>query len=986
MKLIFPILFLSFSFFSQTKYIGEFSENGVTFVSDFNLYQHRNFIYVRDEANKKIYSLNQQTKEFTPIYNCVQNEKIIKYVDSKNGFCFATRTYNNSGYVTKIKYLNEFGLIVELDQYPCSDSEYLSLFFVGDTLYLQSGEPGFLNLYKISNGVKTFESSSQDYIWFLFEKNNKVFYWSVNNSLTYLFLKDGLNIINLGEAETSGAYPFKFSETNDTNNLYLYTAEIGGDWSLKKLNLATNTLTKFSSENIENLYFENDSIFYDNNKRYRIQGDTAVFEKSFMVKNELRSFQIISTNESSYYQYLEAPTKTTLYYSNQNGMEIVGKNSEDSLEIISNNAPGRSSGIGFSYCSNSLSEFYPKYFTYNNKLFFLLPNTFDNKYYVYELKNDSLISIFSLGELDVYSLEFYPKEESLYFSTYNSDSRIVKLYKRDWSLPNELAPTTKPSTLSKTWYTEIGIDNLNYSCYLNGNNMVINDVYLDSEMNTYASFIDRKSSSIYYNSVFYDIKNDSIIPTEYPHSIVKYDQYGHLIWFNNIGDKYKFWSNYDKFLINKNGNPVIIGNYYKKGKFDDDSLTSFGSAIYFAELDKTTGKVLQKRKIQESAFVDDFNIFDTQIDKSGNIYISFYYRNYSVSIGDTSLLSDWNSQNALIKIDENGNLIWAKNIVNSIDDYLGASSNIEYDSITDLVTLVYYQQGYIGCEEYFWQAEIIQIDAAGKLVLQDKIIEGNHNSELTKIQALGNNHFLIKSAYYGQINAEIFTNTTAPKGNCFQEENFELVYDVNQQRITKAITTENNEYIIPIDVETYNDTIYILGTNKDSQLKLQIYNLSSEFLGEKTIAEVRGGSQIHFDVKDNYIVLFGDDIIYNPTYGIMPILDNIYSVSLLKIEKGEWEKPKFKAKPMDIHSLVQNNGQISVFPNPVEDFCEVNFNNIDFSPTAFILTDLSGRVILQDQLKDQPFVRLNLTGQASGIYTFNLIGDVKKYSVKLVKI
>jgi hypothetical protein len=986
MKLIFPILFLSFSFFSQTKYIGEFSENDVTFVYDFNLYQHGNYIFVRDQNDKKVYSLNELTGTFSSIYNCVQNESILQYFDSKNGFCFVTRTYNSNGELRKIYLINEYGEINNLDQFQSSSSEYLTIFFVGDTMYEQTGSQGNFNLYKIVNGIKTLESTSNSVIWYLFEKNNKVFYYTAIDNIDYLCVKDGSTITNLGRVNSSGAYPFKKSETNDTNNLYLYTAETGGEWSLKKFNLETSTLTNFFSENIKNLYFENDSIFYDNNKRYRIQGDTAVFEKSFEVKNELRSFQIISSNESSYYQYLEAPTKTTLYYSNQNGMEIVGKNSDDSLDIISNNALGRSSGIGFSYCSNSLSEFYPKYFTHNNKLFFLLPNTFDNKYYVYELKNDSLISIFSLGELDVYSLEFYPKEESLYFSTYNSDSRIVKLYKRDWSLPNELAPSTKPNALSKTWYTEIGIDNLNYSCYLNGNNMVINDVYLDSEMNTYASFIDRKSSTIYYNSVFYDIKNDSIIPTEYPHSIVKYDQYGHLIWFNNIGDKYKFWSNYDKFLINKKGNPVIIGNYYKKGKFDEDSLTSFGSAIYFAELDKISGKVLQKRKIQESAFVDDFNIFDTQIDKSGNIYISFYYRNYSVSIGDTTLLSDWNLQNALIKIDENGNLIWAKNIVISIDDYLGASSNIEYDSLTDLVTLVYYQQGYIGCEEYFWQAEIIQIDATGKLVLQDKIIEGNHNSELTKIQALGNNHFLIKSAYYGQINAEIFTNTTAPKGNCFQKENFELVYDVNQQRITQAITTENNEYIIPIDVETYNDTIYILGTNKDSQLKLQIYNLSSEFLGEKAIAEVRGSSQVHFDVKDNYIVLFGDDIIYNPTYEIMPILDNIYSVSLLKIEKGEWEKPKFKAKSMDIYSLVQNQGEISVFPNPVEDFCEVNFNNIDFSPTEFILTDLSGRVILREQLKDQPFVRLNLTGQASGMYIFNLIGDVKKYNIKLVKI
>lgn len=986
MKLILPILFLSFSFFSQTKYIGEFSENDVTFVYDFNLYQHGNYIFVRDQNDKKVYSLNELTGTFSSIYNCVQNESILQYFDSKNGFCFVTRTYNSNGELRKIYLINEYGEINNLDQFQSSSSEYLTIFFVGDTLYEQTGSQGNFNLYKIVNGIKTLESTSNSVIWYLFEKNNKVFYYTAIDNIDYLCVKDGSTITNLGRVNSSGAYPFKKSETNDTNNLYLYTAETGGEWSLKKFNLETSALTNFFSENIKNLYFENDSIFYDNNKRYRIQGDTAVFEKTIEVKNELRSFRQNSSFETSFYTYFDAPTKNALYYSNQNGMEIMGVNTEDSLVIISNNKNGRVSSINQSYCSYSTAEFYPIKFTYKNKLFLVLSNIHDNKYYLYELKNDSLHSIFSFNELDINNLKFYPKEDALYFSTYDDVFRKVKIYNRKWNLSNEIAPINSTLFQSKTWCNEIGMDNLDYSCLQNGVGTQTYKLNVDKSLNSYSYYLHQSQASWYPNTYFYDRMNDTLISTIYPQSIVKHDEYGKLKWYKNIGYRYNSWSDYDQILLNHKGNPIVIGNFYQTGKFDEDSLTSLGSAIYFAELNNETGNTIQKKIIQESAFVNDLEIYDAKIDGNGNTYISFFYRNYSIQFLDTMLYSDWNLQNALMKLNENGEIVWVKNVILSTNDFMSVSSNIEIDETDELITILFYQKGYSYCEESSWNAEIIQFDKSGKILFQDKILEGNFSTGITKIKSIGHQKFMIKGIYRGEITAEIFKNTTILNSSCYQYENFQLIYDASQNRVISSLSSDNGDAFATSDIFQLNDTIYVLTEDQNLNLIVQLFDASGNFIGQKTISKLTGYSNIKFTVTDNHLLFFGNDLGYNSELNLITLLKNIRSLSILKIEKGNWEHPEYVLKPMDIYSLLQNQGQISVFPNPVEDFCEVNFNNIDFSPTSYILTDLSGRVIFQEQLKNQPFVRLNLTEQASGMYIFNLIGDIKKYSIKLVKI
>lgn len=983
MKLIFPILFLSFSFFSQTKYIGEFSENDVTFVYENNLNQHGNFIFVKSDNNQKLYSLNELTGQFTPIYSCIQNESIIYHFDVINGFCFATKAYINGSYTTKINLINDLGEISVLDQFP-SSFELHELFMEDNILYEQVEEFGVFYLYKVINGNKTLEMTSSNFLRVLFQENHKTFYKTSIDNKDYLFVKDNSEHISLGRIQT---YSFPISSSNDTNNFYIYTSENDTIWSLKKFNLVTNTLSNFSYENIKNLYFVNDSIFYDNNKRYRIQSDTAVFEKTVQVKNELRSFRLNSSIETSFYTYFDAPTKNALYYSNQNGMEIMGVNNQDSLVIISNNDNGRISSINEYDCNNySNAVFHPIKFTYLNKLFVVMPNIHDNKYYLYELKNDSLQSIFSFNGLDVNNLKFYPKADALYFSTYDEIFRIVKIYKRDWGSPNEIAPTSSNLFQSKKWCNEIGMDNLDYSCLQNGVGTQTYKLNVDKNLNSYTYYLHQSQASWYPNTYFYDRMNDTLISTIYPQSIVKHDEYGKLKWYKNIGYRFNHWFDFDQILLNHKGNPVIIGHFYQTGKFDEDSLSTSGSAVYFAELDNETGNIIQKRIIQESAFLDDLVIYDAQIDRNGNTYVSFYYRNYSIQFLDTTLYSDWYRQNALMKLNENGEIMWVKNVILSSSYFLSESSNIEINETNEIITILFYQKNYSASEEGPSRAEIIQFDKNGKILFQDKILEGNYNIGNTKIKSLGHQKFIIKGIYIGEINAEIFKNSTEQNSGFYQIENFQLIYDAKQNRVISSLSSDNGDAFEISDIFQLNDTIYVLAEDQNLNLIVQLFDNSGNFIGQKTISKVTGNSNIKFAVTDNHMLFLGNDLGYNSELNLIPLLNNIRSLSILKIEKDNWEHPEYVLKPMDIHSLLQNQGQISIFPNPVEDLCEVNFNNIDFSPTAFILTDLSGRVILQEQLKDQPFIRLNLTGQASGMYIFNLIGDVKKYSVKLVKI
>jgi hypothetical protein len=986
------ILFFSLYFsivFAQDFYIGDIDENLVDFAfyQNYTISEKKHF-YI-SENKKFIYSLDESTKKFTQFYECSQNELLTK-ISSNNYGLIVNSTLGGIEKKFNLTLVSNDGSKKIIDSFNFSDlyNDIGCQFFNADTLFFQIKENGQYNLYKYFDNYnqKEFVSSSPAMLYLIKQTDNFALLRSTTNNVSYLKLFRESILTDLLDWNSSSIV-VKEVLTNDSTNFYF---NINSN-SCYKINKESGEFSKFINSNSPPIYFVSDTtgyIFNDYTRsKVKVQHDTLVLINTIELKNEfyilgnpygLLDFKFVS---------FDFPSKNIFIYTRKHGLELAKIDSDDSLTMISDYTKGRASSLITYSCANGHLNFYnTNSFFFKGDTYICLPNIYDGFNYLCKIKEDSIVSIFKLPDCKLNNLKFYPTSNNLYWSIYNSSEKITKLYKRNWNLENEIQATEK-STDSSVWYNEFGVDNFSSSCSITGDNTIVNSVLIDDEDNIYTSAIDRKHVGLNVNSIFYDRNSDTSISINQPQNIVKYNSKGELVWQNSIGDPYKFWSDYDKFLLNKDGNPTVIGNYYKRAYFDSDSLKSLGSAIYLATFDKNTGKVLYKKNIQTSIYVDDFNITNTLLDKDGNIYICFFYRNYKTDLGDTVLYSDWNLQNAILKIDKYGNLIWAKNILTSYSDLFGQVNSIKYDSINDGLQIIYTQIGLTNCTGNEWKSELIFVNSKGDITLRDMFSTGNAIHGKMIFENIGNDKLFLKATYSGEIQAEIFTNTTSANASCFNTENYEMIYDYKLKRFIQAKTTVDNNYLSPLESKIYKDTIYLLGVNKNKQLCLQIYNLEGNFLGEKKFNQFveKKIQNYHFDVKNGYIVLNGYNFGIDSKYGVNPVLNHIYSISLLRIKNEDWEKYDQNLENMSIYSLNQHEN-ISIFPNPVEGKFEVNFNNFDEELSDYQISDLNGKIILKGKIENRPFLNFDFSTQNSGIYIFQVSGKENKYSFKLVKI
>ena len=77
------------------------------------------------------------------------------------------------------------------------------------------------------------------------------------------------------------------------------------------------------------------------------------------------------------------------------------------------------------------------------------------------------------------------------------------------------------------------------------------------------------------------------------------------------------------------------------------------------------------------------------------------------------------------------------------------------------------------------------------------------------------------------------------------------------------------------------------------------------------------------------------------------------------------------------------NLQLSVYPNPTTDFLTLSATDTDLSDLKFVLYDLSGKLIEQDQLRDQN-TQISMQNLSSGTYLLKVSDNTK--TIKTFKI
>jgi hypothetical protein len=165
--------------------------------------------------------------------------------------------------------------------------------------------------------------------------------------------------------------------------------------------------------------------------------------------------------------------------------------------------------------------------------------------------------------------------------------------------------------------------------------------------------------------------------------VIKIDPTGNLTWAKSIGGNGDEFGN--AIIVDGTGNVHITGDFANTVDFDPSvgtySLSSAGLAdIFILKLDGLGNFVWAKNMGGTSS---DFT-YAIKLDPSGNVYSTGAFNltaDFDPNVGVSNLISSGSNDIFILKLDNNGNFLWAKNMGGSGDDFgysidLDASGNV----------------------------------------------------------------------------------------------------------------------------------------------------------------------------------------------------------------------------------------------------------------------------------------------------------------------
>jgi len=196
------------------------------------------------------------------------------------------------------------------------------------------------------------------------------------------------------------------------------------------------------------------------------------------------------------------------------------------------------------------------------------------------------------------------------------------------------------------WVKNAGGTNYDYS----------NGIAVDADGNSYVTgYFEGSStfcSTVLTSSGYYDI------------FVAKLDSSGNWEWAKKAGG-----TNYDfsySIAVDTSGSCYITGEFFDYATFGDIILTSNGSYdIFIAKLD-SNGNWLWAKNAGGTG--DDIG-YGIAVDASGNSYVMGNFFSTTATFGSTTLTSNGVSDIFVAKLDSSGNWLWAKNAGGTSFDY-----------------------------------------------------------------------------------------------------------------------------------------------------------------------------------------------------------------------------------------------------------------------------------------------------------------------------
>lgn len=219
-----------------------------------------------------------------------------------------------------------------------------------------------------------------------------------------------------------------------------------------------------------------------------------------------------------------------------------------------------------------------------------------------------------------------------------------------------------------------------------------------------------------------------------------------LQWLiNSTGDD---WDVICDMITDKDGFTYLVGNYTVSTKFNEDKKQLTGDDNIFIAKINSKGENVWLQQISSTGYC---NISSLNIDLSGSIYVCGNYKG-EISISEQTLISSKSKNTFIIKMDNEGDFIWSKQING---DFSNSKIFIKSDSEDNLIftgsfTGILNIDSITYQSKYFTDILIAKFNDKSELITS-KVFEGSANDLINDIAINKKNEIFLTGSFENEL-------------------------------------------------------------------------------------------------------------------------------------------------------------------------------------------------------------------------------------------
>lgn len=481
--------------------------------------------------------------------------------------------------------------------------------------------------------------------------------------------------------------------------------------------------------------------------------------------------------------------------------------------------------------------------------------------------------------------------------------------------------------------------------------------------------------------------------------VEKLDNNGNLIWvktFGGFGD-----DRANDIEMDQDGNLIITGGFSGAVDFDPGAgvhnLVGTGYIEFFALKLNPDGDFIWAKSLGGDFGEEGYGI---AIDHNNDILITGYFMDTvdfaPLEAGDIHI-SEGNEDVFILKLDEDGNFIWARTFGGMGPDFgediaVDSDNNIypvgRYSFLVDIDpgSGVHNLPSSFGSEEGFIQ----KLDSNGNFVWAASLVS-NTVDICERIQIDTNNQIYILGEFgYGAdfdpgtgIHTlpsngqwDIFVQKLDTAGNYIWARSFggtetEYSWGLTIDNGGSIYITGTFQSTVDFDPESGIANHSATGTSQDLFI-LKLMDVCLPFDSEISLSGndftcLNNESQYQWiTCKDNQPVLGATSQFYTATesqsYAVIVTFEGCVDTSDCLLFN-------------DVSILENEVSGLQIYPNPSNARVQINLQEYFISPIFLWVTDLEGQIVYREQISGQQIIELDLSSFAKGIYTVSILND-----------